>query len=171
MDTTIISGSEEVAQRLYEAESQKVVKKYTLIATAAGIVPVPVVSIAGVIAAQVFMVKELAQQFNIPFDENQVRVMINSAIGGALSKAFSMTLDAVIPGSRLGGLDLSSAAISGIYTATVGEFYKVHFQHGGTLENASISDLGKYFMEEIQRGDIGLSSITNPSIFMKSLVS
>ena len=170
MDTTIISGSEEVAQRLYETEAKKVIKKYTLIATAAGVVPIPVISTAGVIAAQVFMVRELTQQFNIPFDEDRASVIINSAIGGVLSKVFAMTVDAVVPGSGVAGIDLSSGAISGIYTATVGEFYKVHFQKGGTLENASIGDLGNYFMEEIQRGDIGLNSITNPTQFMKSLV-
>lgn len=164
------SSNGKITQLLYDEESQKIIKKYTLLATGAGFVPIPVASSAAAVAAQVYMIKDLCEQFNIPFDKKTTSVVINSVIGSVLSKAISMAINTVVPVSSLAGMDFSSAAISGLYTATVGEFYKVHFQNGGTLADASIGDLGKYFMEEIERGDIGISNLTNPTSFMKNLL-
>ena len=109
------------------------------------------------------MIKDLCSLYHVPFDEKMTTLILNSTIGGVLTKAFSMAVSTVIPGSSpMVGPDLSGAAISGLYTATVGEFYKVHFDNGGNLQDASIGELANYFMEEIRRGDIGLSSFTNP---------
>ncbi len=152
-------------------KADKIIKKFTIISTGSGLIPNPVASVGATVGAQLFMIKELCELFKVPFEEQQTAVLINSVIGGVLTKAISMFVSTVVPNnSPTNGPDFSGAAICGLYTATVGEYYKDHFQNGGNLENATLSDLGDYFMAEIQRGDIGLNSLANPSSIMTRLI-
>lgn len=152
-------------------KADKIIKKFTIISTGSGLIPNPVASVGATVGAQLFMIKDLCELFKVSYEEQQTAVLINSVIGGVLTKAISMVVSTLIPNnSATNGPDFSGAAICGLYTATVGEYYKDHFQSGGNLENATLSDLGDYFMAEIQRGDIGLSSFTNPSSIMTRLI-
>ena len=93
---------------------------------------------------------------------------MNSFLGCVTTRLIGIAAMA-IPGISAPLKGVSGAAVAGIYTATVGEFYKVHFQNGGTLEDASLSDLTKYIAEEYNRGDINLSQISNPSKIFKNI--
>lgn len=153
-------------------KADKIVKKFTIIATGSGLIPNPVASVGATVGAQLFMIKDLCELYKVPFEEQQTKVLLNSVIGGVLTKAISMVVSAVVPnGQPTTGPDFSGAAICGLYTATVGEYYKDHFQSGGNLDNATLKDLGNYFMAEIEKGDIGLSSFSNPSSIMKRLMN
>lgn len=153
-------------------KADKMVKKYTIIATGGGLIPNPLAAVGATVGAQVFMIKELCELYKVPFAEQQTTLLINSVIGSVLTKALSVFVSTVIPNATpIGGPDFSGAAICGLYTATVGEYYKDHFQNGGTLEDATLKDLGNYFMAEIERGDIGISNFSNPSSIMKRLIN
>lgn len=158
--TIAIENGMSVTKR--EKKAQKIIRKYLLLASAGGLVPVSLVSVGATVTTQVLMIRDLCSLYHVPFDEKMTTLLLNSTIGGVLTKAFSLALSTLVPGGSVVGPDLSGAAICGIYTATVGEFYKVHFENGGNLQDASIRDLAKYFMAEIERGDIGLNSFTNP---------
>lgn len=154
-----------------DKKAQKIIRKYVLIASAGGLVSMPLVSVGATVTTQVLMIRDLCSLYHVPFDEKMTTLIINSSIGGVLTKAISMAISTVIPGSQpTVGIDVSGAVICGLYTATVGEFYKVHFDNNGNLEDASIRDLAKYFMEEIERGDIGLDNFTNPFKTMTNLL-
>ena len=65
--------------------------------------------------------------------------------------------------------DITSAAVAGIYTAGVGEFYKIHLRDGGTLEDVQISDFADHLINEIKKGDLSLATFTNPKALLNHL--
>ena len=158
-----------ITEKLNEKQANKIIRNYTIAATGSGIVPIPVVAAAAITGIQVFMIKELCKLYEVPFQENQSGVILNSVIGSVATRILSMA-SLVVPGISAPMKGVSGAAIAGLYTATVGEFYKVHFQNGGNLENASISDISKYFIDEYKRGDISISSISNPVNVVKRMI-
>lgn len=158
-----------VVNKKLNRKADKAIRNYTIAATGSGIIPIPVVSATAITGIQVMLIKELCRLYNIPFTKKRMNVIINSVIGSMVTRLLALATVA-IPGVSAPMKGLSGGAIAGIYTATVGEFYKVHFQNGGTLKDASIGDLSKYFLEEYQRGDISLSSITNPTNMMKRMI-
>ncbi|MEM1121668.1 MAG: hypothetical protein AAGJ18_14550 [Bacteroidota bacterium] len=152
-----------------EKAANKIIRKYTIAATGSGLIPVPVLSAAVITGIQVLMTKELCALFGVDFENQKASVLLNAALGSAATRVVSMAA-LVVPGISAPMKGLSGAAIAGVYTATVGEFYKVHFQNGGNLENASIRELASYFVDEYQRGDISLNSIANPRDMFQRMI-
>lgn len=155
---------------IHDSEANRTIRNYTLAAMGGGAISHPLFSGLAVTTLQVMMVKSLCDLFGVPFLNRRTNVIINSALGSAATQLVAIASTA-IPGVSTPMKGLSGAAISALYTATVGEFYKVHFQKGGTLDNASITDLSKYIVEEYRRGDISLGNLTNPMGTITKMVS
>ena len=147
----------------YESKSGSIIRKYTLASTAAGLIPVVGLDVAAVTTAQVFMIRELANLYKIPHEGRLSQTVMTSLIGSTVSRVITALISNVIPGGGGAGSHLASAAVAGIYTATAGEFYKIHFRDGGTLDDVNFSDFSNYFIDEVKRGDINMSTFTNPS--------
>lgn len=156
-----ISNGKAQPKPIFDKKANKIIQKYTLVATGSGFIPFSIISAATVTGIQVMLIKDLCHLYDVPFAKKRINVIINSALGSAATRLIAIAAVA-IPGVSTPLKGLSGAAVAGLYTATVGEFYKIHFQKGGTLEDASIGDLTKYFVEEYKRGDLNLSSLTNP---------
>jgi uncharacterized protein (DUF697 family) len=152
---------------MHDEKANKIIRNYTIAATGSGLVPIPLISAAASTGIQVLMIRDLCRLFEVPFTSKQINVIVNSALGTIATRIVALATT-VIPGISAPTKGLSGAAIAGLYVATVGEFYKVHFQDGGTLEDASINDLRKYFIEEYKRGDINTSSL-NPVSMVKRI--
>lgn len=169
--TTIKDIKETIDLQRFDKEAMKIIRNYTILATGSGLIPNPILGIGATTGIQVMMIKKMCTLFNVPFDRKVVNVVINSTVGSALAKAASVAVAVGMPGVSAPMKGLSGAGIAGLYTATVGEFYKVHFQKGGTLEDASITDIGKYFKAEIENGDISMNSIANPMEMAKRIIN
>jgi len=153
----------------HEELSQKIIRKYTLISAGAALVPYDFVDVISSTAAQTMMIKELCELYDIPYSKRLANVAFWSATGSVATKVISAAVGSLINKSGFAGIDLTGAAVSGIYTATVGEFYKLHLRDGGVLEDVNISDFADYFIEEIKRGDLSMATFTNPSALMSHL--
>ena len=149
----------------YESEAQSIIRKYTLASTGLGFIPNPIVNVGSTASTQIMMIRELCELFNVPFNKNLAGVALNAVLGSMVTKAAGMLAAIFIPGAKpMARFNLAGGGISGLYTNTVGEFYKIHFQKGGSLKDASITDLSKYFKEEYERGDIGLNNLSPMNI-------
>ena len=150
----------------FEKQANAIIRKYTLASTAAGLIPVLGLDVAASATSQVFMIRELADLYHIEHEGKLSQVVMTSALGSAIARTATFLIAAVVPGAKAGlggGSQIAAAAVSGIYTATAGEFYKLHFRDGGTLDDVNINDFTNYFIDEVKRGDISLSTFTNPT--------
>lgn len=152
----------------YEEAAKKIIRKYTIVSAGAALVPYDFVDVVSCTAAQALMIKELSELYEVSYSEKLANVAFWSATGSIATKIISAAVGSII-NKNGGGVDLTGAAVAGIYTATVGEFYKIHLRDGGTLEDARISDFSEFFIEEIKKGDLSMATFTNPSALISHL--
>ncbi len=156
----------------HESISANIIKKYTLLASGATLIPYEYVDVAASAVLQTLMVRELCQLYNVPYEGKIGSLAVWSSVGSLVSKAISEVINRVVVANKSESFfNLSSIAITATYMATVGEFYKIHLRDGGTLDDVTITDLGGYLVEEIQRGDISINNLTNPKTLMNQLIS
>ena len=157
-----------------EDAANRIIKKYTLIGTGLGLVPVTGVDVVANTGVQYFMIKELTELYGLPFDEHFARVGMTALGGSVLAGVATYAISHVFGGG--GGSSalteaLSGAAISGTYTGLVGELYKSHFQSGGTLENLDVATYVEHIVEQVKSGELNVSSFSNPTRMFSYLTS
>lgn len=138
-------------------EADRIIKLHSRLATAAGLIPITGVDIALVTALQVRMVKEITQAYEVPFEEEIVKVGLSSVIGATIARLVALgAREAFNSFSQFGALadNLTNAAISGFFTAATGEIYSMHFEGGGTLADLNLSDFMDYISEQIKNGEL-----------------
>ena len=162
---TAVNRSDEM-----EDKSMKIIRKYILLSSGAALIDNNVADVITSTVAQTMMIRELCQLYDVPYSDKLVNIAFWSVTGSIMTKAITEVVDTVITKSNVEkSFDLTGAAVAGIYTATVGEFYKLHLRDGGTLDNLRFSDFGDYFIDEIRRGDLSLATFTNPKALMSHL--
>jgi uncharacterized protein (DUF697 family) len=114
-----------------------IVKRFSLMASAAGLIPFPVVDLAAVMALQLKMLKELSDHYGIRFSENRVKNVLGSLIGsfGAAPLVTPLVASAVksipVVGTLAAFLALPGVAAASTYA--VGRVFVQHFASGGTF--------------------------------------
>jgi uncharacterized protein (DUF697 family) len=100
------------------ARAVKIVERHRNLAAVGGLVPVPVVNIAGVTAVNLRMVKQLSDLYQVPFQRDRTRSLIVSLVGGAvptgLGTATSTTLMWIVPGGLIYGAGVAAIAAAAI---------------------------------------------------------
>ena len=122
-------GDPRTARR--RAIAQKIVERHRNYAAMGGLLPLPVVNIAGVTAINLRMVRQLCALYGVPFRRDRARSMIVGLIGGAVPTGFgaatASTLAFVVPASALVGLAVS-AVTAGALTRGIGLVFIEHFE-------------------------------------------
>jgi uncharacterized protein (DUF697 family) len=113
------------------ALAHKIVDRHRNYAALGGLVPLPVVSIAGLTAINMRMVRQLSTLYQQPFERDRTRSLIVGIIGGAvpagLGSATSTTLMWVIPGGFLVGAGVSAVSAAAL-TRGIGRVFIESFE-------------------------------------------
>ena len=124
-------GDPRTARR--RAIAQKIVERHRNYAAMGGLLPLPIVNIAGVTAINLRMVRQLCALYGVPFRRDRARSMIVGLIGGAVPTGFgaatASTLALLVPASALFGLAVS-AVTAGALTRGIGLVFIEHFEAG-----------------------------------------
>ena len=115
------------------ALAHKIVSRHKNYAAMGGLVPLPVVNIAGVTAINLRMVKQLSELYQVPFERDRTRSLIVGLIGGAVptgvGAATSSTLMWIVPGGMLLALG-ATALTAGALTRGIGLVFIDSFESG-----------------------------------------
>ncbi len=115
------------------ALAYKIVSRHKNYAAMGGLVPLPVVNIAGIAAINLHMVKQLSELYQVPFERDRTRSLIVGLIGGAVptgvGTATSSTLMWIVPGGMLLGLG-ATALTAGALTRGIGLVFIESFERG-----------------------------------------
>ncbi len=122
-----------------EEAVQAIIKKYSAIAAAAALVPVPTLDLAALAGIQIKMVHSISKQHNVgKLSDSALKLAISSMAttlpSGSIATAGSSLLK-IIPGI---GTAISMVASPGYYAAStyaVGKVFHSHFASGETLLN------------------------------------
>jgi uncharacterized protein (DUF697 family) len=115
------------------ALARKIVERHRNYAGLSGLLPLPIVTVTGITAINLRMVKQLSDLYGVPFQRDRARAIIVGLIGGAASTGLGVTTAATlafaIPGPALVGLAVS-AITAGAMTRGIGLVYVEHFETG-----------------------------------------
>jgi uncharacterized protein (DUF697 family) len=138
------------------AAAERLVRQYTLGAMAVGLVPLPLLDFAAVIALQLKMLHGLSGLYQIDFKADLGRSAVASLAGGVLPSAAAPTLAAslgkLIPvsGQILGGSAL--VVLNGAATYALGKVFIQHFAAGGTFLSFDPETVRDYFEQQFEAG-------------------
>jgi uncharacterized protein (DUF697 family) len=117
------------------AVARKIVDRHKTYAAVGGLLPLPIVNVAGVTAIILRMVKQLSDLYGVPFERDRTRSIVVGLIGGAVPTGLGVTtastLAFAIPGPALVGLAVS-AITAGAVTRGIGLVFVEHFEAGAT---------------------------------------
>lgn len=137
--------------------TNSIIKRYSLLAAAAGFIPLPMIDLVLIGGIQVKMVYDLARHYQVPFDKTRAKALIGSLVGSALpigitsNMALSLAyLSKAIP--VLGPLVAWSVApaLSSAATYALGKVFNEHFQTGGTLLTFDANRIREHYLREFE---------------------
>jgi uncharacterized protein (DUF697 family) len=142
------SGDTEPQAAERRARAQKIVERHRLYAAMGGLIPLPVVNVAGVTTIVLRMVKQLSDLYEVPFKRERTRSIIVALMGGSvptgLAAAAASTLVFVVPGAGLAGLAVSSLTAAAL-TRGIGLIFVDHFENGAMAPNAAEPEMAPAF--------------------------
>jgi uncharacterized protein (DUF697 family) len=128
----------EAGERLFQARA--IVERHATYAAVGGIIPLPLVNVAGVTTVIVRMVKMLSALYGVPFERDRARAIVVGLVAGTmptgLGTVTASTLFYVLPASALIGLAVSSVTAVAC-TRSIGRIFVDHFESGATLDEFS----------------------------------
>ena len=135
----------------------EIIKNYSLYAAGAGMVPVIGVDTAAVTFVNYKLVEELANIYEVPFQQEQSKIIISSLVTSLAGTLVSKLLTSISgPFSLFGFVSgaITNAAVSSFLTFSSGEILRLHFAEGGTLENIDVNHYIDYYTDQVKQGNI-----------------
>jgi len=131
--TPAISPAAQQLAAKRHALARKIVERHRTFAAVGGLLPLPIITVAGVTAINLRMVKQLSDLYGVPFQRDRTRAIIVGLIGGAVPTGLGVTtastLAFAMPGPALVGLAVSAIA-AGAMTRGIGLVFVEHFENG-----------------------------------------
>lgn len=137
-----------------EALALEIVKRNSLWSAGVGLLPIPLVNLAGIAAFEVKMLYELSKHYEIPFREDRVKSIVAALVGGAASTdlaygtigAFFKTLPFLGPALAV----VTLPAFAGAITWAIGKVFIQHFESGGTFLDFEPDKVKAYFEQQFK---------------------
>ncbi len=135
-----------------QKKADKIIRNHIAWSMGAGLIPIPIADIFAVSAVQLDMVKQLANAYDIDFEETQGKALITSLVGTSIARVMAGTAAKLIPGfgTIVGGAAM--VTFSGASTYAIGEVFREHFNTGGTFLDFDTERLKKYYSEKFEKG-------------------
>jgi uncharacterized protein (DUF697 family) len=143
-------------------EALRIVKVNSGWSAAAGFIPVPVVDLAATAALQLWMVKQLADHYEVPFRKDLAKSLIAAALGSGTAVAVSAPLASFAKAVPVLGTFVSTfvaPAAGAAATFSLGKVFIQHFEAGGTLLDFDPETLRKHFYEEYRKQEAAARNV------------
>jgi len=146
------------------AKADKLVRKFSLWAAGAGLIPFPFADAAAVGGAQVWMIHDLAKLYDTPFARDRVKAIIGAVVGGGVPGVISagggISAAKAIPviGPLVGVAVMP--ALSAAATYALGRVFIQHLEMGGTLLDFDPDETREHYKAEFEAARNGLPEAT-----------
>lgn len=150
---------EERHLRRREIEAGAIVHKWVKWSAGIGLVPIPLVDVAGVTTIQLMMVSDLAKYYDLPFSKQRGKAIIASLVGSVVPSGIGYSLGSFffryVPGigPLLGAITLPAFAAASTYA--VGKVFIQHLESGGTFLDFEPQEVREYFRQQFEEAKSG----------------
>ena len=141
-----------------ELASLEKVRHYMAWSAAGGLVPVPGLDLAAVLAAQLKLLSEIGTIYGVPFKQELAKPVIVSLVGGVGSLAAAQATSWAIRSIPVIGTFASAfwqPAIASATTWALGKVFIQHFESGGTFLDFKPEKVRAYFREQYEAARAG----------------
>lgn len=142
-------------------QASAIVQRNTLWAAGSGLIPIPVLDSAAIVAVQLKMLAEISNVYGIDFQKSSGRSVIaalmtsltsnvlgKSLLGTGLFSSLSKTLPVI--GSTLSILTMPG--FNAAFTYALGRVFQQHYTLGGSLQDFDPKKAEPYFHEKFKEG-------------------
>ena len=158
------NGASEVDKlTVHLMEVRAIIDRHVITASGVGLIPIPLVDLAGVALVQLNMIKQLAEVFDVDYSSSRTRSIIAALIGGSIPAAGALPLFSFAQAIPVIGWTVGAGAasiLSGASTYAVGHVMANHFAAGGDIEDFSAEGAKKSFDELYAKGKGTVSRLT-----------
>ncbi|WP_167505880.1 YcjF family protein [Desulfosediminicola flagellatus] len=137
-------------------QSDKITRRFVLWSAGGGLLPVPLIDLTAIFAAQVTMITQLSKVYEIPFSEHKFKNVLLPLLGslGIMPVATGLLSSAVkvIPGVGHLISGLSLPAMAGAITYATGKVFTAHFEAGGTLLDFNPEGMKEHYKKLFEEG-------------------
>lgn len=139
-----------------DSMSSSIINKYTLITSASGAIPIPILDMGATTALQISMLKELCTLYEVSFDEQVSKGLLASLLSNAGKRAGTSMLKTIpVIGTVIGGF--TNSLLSGVSTYALGHAFIKYVTVKGPIDNLKDMDLGafsKFYKEFIRKASL-----------------
>ena len=132
------------------------IKNYVMAASAASLVPLPLLDLAAITGVQMRMIQKLAEHYGKNFSEAPVRNTIASLGGAAVGHSggilVGISLAKAIPGVGWMLGIVSMPVLVGASTYAIGHVFARHFKNGGSVASISAENAREFYNEQLEKG-------------------
>ncbi|MBS4098544.1 MAG: DUF697 domain-containing protein [Sulfuricella sp.] len=135
-------------------KAMALVNGYVPWSACAGLVPLPGVDMAALVAVQLRMLCKLSEMYEIPFKENVVKGTVSTLLGAVVSNGLGGGLGALAKAIPVIGPVIGVAVVPGMYSAAtyaVGRVFVSHFEAGGTFLDFDPKKMRAFFVAEFEK--------------------
>lgn len=156
-----------------QKEAESLIRKYALMSTASGFIPVLGLDVLAATAIQTKMIKDLAEVYDYDIDDQLIRTALTTgitAVGGRLLTSVAGALAESFTPIKMFINGATQAAVSGFLTLEIGNIYKTKMELGENPADIGVMDIINHIVAQVQEGkwDANKLSLTNQ---LSSLVS
>jgi len=120
-----------------------------------GLVPLPIIDLAGLTAIQIDMIYKLSKVYNISFSKDRVKSIISAFAGSIAPVMLTGSVASflkVIPIVGAFAGPLTEGGTGAAFTYALGKVFIQHYETGGNLLNFDPEKMQEYFKEQFEKG-------------------
>jgi len=139
----------------HESRASVTITRYMYWSMGAGLIPIPAIDIAALLAIQLTMVADLARLYGQQFSRDRGKAFVGSLVGGVLPTAGAVPVASLIKMVPLVGHTAGALAmpmLAGASTYAVGRVFVQHFESGGTFLDFDPHEVRSYYAEQFEEG-------------------
>lgn len=149
-------------------QSDALIKDHVLWSVGCGIIPVPIVDIAGVTATQIHLISKMSAVYGVPFCEHRVKNIITPLIASVgvvpIAASFVSSLVKIIPVIGTVAGIASMPVVAGATTYALGKVFISHFEAGGTLLDFKPEAMKAYYAQMFQEGKLVAEALKKDAV-------
>lgn len=140
--------------------AQKIVRHRSLLAAGAGLIPMPILDAISIISLQLWMIRDIAKVYGLPFEKHLAKSFIASLAGNLGTQSLLKFIPGL--GNALAGLAVSFSAAAATYA--LGKVFMEHFNQGGTLLDFDPVQSRKYFKKVYEEKALAIYALESEEI-------
>ena len=137
-----------------EARALVVVRRYTALSFAGGLIPFSYLDLVAISSAQLGMAAEVARIYGVPFERDRMKWFVSALLGSVVPQGLTAgvagsAIKSIPAVGQLAGM-VMMPAFSGSFAYALGKVLIEHFEAGGTLLDLDPAAMRAHFIDRFQ---------------------